>query len=158
MGLPVINTSYTFYISLIDDLDPSLFKVDPTIAAGDFKVSKDGGSFVNLTNLPVVSPTGGIPVKIILTADEMNASEINVQGIDSAVIEWQEVLITMDTHSDAAGDSIWRASLTDNNTVGTFGYLMQTSIIGYLISILNRLTNLTISGFSSKKRTQSKQK
>ena len=47
-------------------------QINPTLAAGDVQLSKDGGAFVNLTSLPTVTPGGDTNVKISLSADEMN--------------------------------------------------------------------------------------
>jgi len=96
MSLPVKAESYTFYVSLVDISDPDNFKVNPTIAAGDFQISIDDAVFTNLTNLPSVTPANSIQVKIVLTATEMNGDKINVQGIDAAGNEWQDAYIAID--------------------------------------------------------------
>lgn len=96
MSLPVKAEAYTFYVSLVDISDPDNFKANPTIAAGDFKISIDDAAFINLTNLPTATPSGSIQVKIVLTATEMNGDKINVQGIDAAGDEWQDAYITID--------------------------------------------------------------
>ena len=65
-------------MGLEDQANAGLFKAAPTLAAGDFKVSIDGGALNNLTDLPTVTPTGGRMVKITLTAAEMNLSLIHI--------------------------------------------------------------------------------
>ena len=97
MALPKKGVAYVDYITLIDTLDPSKFKANPTIAAGDFQISKDGGAFVNLATLPVVTPAGSRTVKLSLSATEMDANNINVQAIDVAGDEWGEVIISYNT-------------------------------------------------------------
>src|SRR6185369_16454584 len=82
------NAQFIFYVGLTSQADTKLLQVNPTIAAGDFKVSTDGAAFANLTNLPVVTPAGGRSVKIILTAAEMNGDHIWVQCVDAAGSEW----------------------------------------------------------------------
>jgi hypothetical protein len=96
MSSPKRNVAYEFDIALIDSADTGSFKVNPTIAAGDFKVSTDNGAFANLATLPVVSPAGSTLVKINLSAAEMNGDKINVQCIDAAGAEWDDVLIFID--------------------------------------------------------------
>ena len=100
MSLPRKGIAYEFYITLIDTLDSTKFKVNPTIAAGDFQVSKDGGTFVNLATLPVVTPAGGRIVKISLSALEMDADNVNGQGVDVAGDEWQEVVCAIEYQAD----------------------------------------------------------
>ena len=90
------NVAYTFYIALFDSANPGALKVNPTLAAGDFKVSTDGGAFANLATLPVVEPAGSVCVKVGLSADEMNGDKIVVQCIDVAGGEWDDQLIFID--------------------------------------------------------------
>ena len=102
MALPKKGVAYDFYITLIDNADPSKFKVNPTLATGDFKVSKDGGAFVDLDTLPVVAPAGGRVVKVSLSATEMGADNWAVQGVDVAGDEWQEVIYTIEDHTETS--------------------------------------------------------
>jgi len=97
MSTPKKNVAYILYFSLIDATDPGTFKANPTIAAGDFKVSIDGGAFANLATLPVVEPAGSIVVKVSLSAGEMNGAKILVQCIDAAGGEWNNLLVFIDT-------------------------------------------------------------
>jgi hypothetical protein len=60
----------------------------PTIAAGDFKVSTDGGALANLTTLPVVTLDGSKMVKFSLSAAEMNGDDITVIDDRPAQTEW----------------------------------------------------------------------
>jgi hypothetical protein len=96
MASPKKNIAYTFYITLFDSANPGALKVNPTLAAGDFKVSTDGGAFANLATLPVVTPSGSVCVKIVLSADEMNGDKIVIQCIDVAGGEWDDQLIFID--------------------------------------------------------------
>lgn len=95
---PVKNDDFVLYVSLYDMTSAGSFKANPTIAAGDFKISKDGGAFTNLTNLPAVSPAGGIAVKIELTSTEMNADNVFIQGIDqTSPKEWADFVLSIPT-------------------------------------------------------------
>ena len=49
------ETAWIGYISLVSQADTKLLKSNPTIAAGDFKVSKDGGALANLTTILVTA-------------------------------------------------------------------------------------------------------
>ncbi len=99
MASPKKNVAYNFDIALVDTADTGSFKVNPTIAVGDFKVSKEDGALANLATLPVVSPAGSIIVKISLSATEMNKDKITVQCIDVAGNEWDDVLVFIDADS-----------------------------------------------------------
>jgi len=79
---------------------------NPTIAAGDFKVSKDGGNFANLTTLPVVSPVLSNNVKINLSALEMSADKVVINGIDLVGDEWANFYAFIDNPSGNS-DSIF---------------------------------------------------
>lgn len=88
---PVKGEDFVFYATLRDLNVDGSFKANPTIAAGDFKVSIDDGALANLATLPVVSPAGSIWVKIVLSTSEMNGDCIKVQGIDgTAPKEWAD--------------------------------------------------------------------
>lgn len=96
MATPKKNVAYDLSIGLVNQLDNSAFVVNPTIAAGDFTISKDDGGFVNLANLPVVTPAGSQRVKIDLNAAEMNATRISILGVDAAGNQWNDILIEID--------------------------------------------------------------
>jgi len=86
--------AYTFYIGLMDFANPTtLLKVNPTITAGDFKISKDGGAFTNLTNLPTVTPAGGTAVQISLTATEMTCDKAVILCSHGSI--WVDQLINI---------------------------------------------------------------
>lgn len=88
---PKTGEDFIAYIALSDMTVPGSFKANPTLAAGDFKVSKDGGGFNNLNTLPAVTPAAGTAVKIILSATEMTADNVMVVGIDqTAPKEWAD--------------------------------------------------------------------
>ena len=84
---PVRGEDFVMRIALID---PSgTFKASPTLAAGDFKISKDGGALANLTTLPTNNPSGSIWITISLSAAEMTADNVAIQAIDqTSTKEW----------------------------------------------------------------------
>ena len=97
---PVKNEDFIIYIGLQSASDGLSFKSNPTIATGDFKVSKDGGALTNLTTLPSVEPASSVMVKITLSATEMNADNVTIVGIDqTATKEWCDFMLNIPTTS-----------------------------------------------------------
>lgn len=95
---PVKGEDFIFYTALTDAASPLSFKANPTIASGDWKVSKDGGALANLTTLPSVEPAGSIWVKVTISATEMNADNVAIQGIDqTAAKEWADFALNIPT-------------------------------------------------------------
>lgn len=82
---PVKNAAYSFEIGLYSQADSTTLKSAPTLAAGDFKVSVDGGAPANTTNTPSAS---GTVVTVALTQTEMNHDRIFVVWVDAAGAEW----------------------------------------------------------------------
>ena len=85
---PVKGVAFTFYVALLSKADPKIFQAAPTLAAGDVKVSIDGGALANLATLPVVTPAGSKLVKVSLSAAEMNGDQICVVFSDQLGNEW----------------------------------------------------------------------
>lgn len=107
---PKKNTAYTFYVGLLDQADTKLLKASPTIAAGDFKVSTDGGAFANPATLPAVTPAGGRAVLVTLSAAEMNGDKITVVASDAAGAEWCDLLVSFDTSVRQVDDLAYPAT------------------------------------------------
>jgi hypothetical protein len=102
---PKKNTAYTFYVALTSQADTKLFQANPTLAAGDVKVSIDGGAFANITTLPTVTPAAGKQVKVDLSSSEMNGAKIGVLFSDAAGAEWCDLyreIVTMDAMTELA--------------------------------------------------------
>lgn len=142
MAEPVNGVAYTVPAFGLDSVLSASFQVNPTIAAGDFTISKDFGTFANLATLPVVSPSGSSSVKIVLSAAEMTADKIRVLGVDAAGGEWNDIEIILDVPSGSAesafdilaGDHIEsRTSLVINKKDTTTAVLSKT-ISGSLLS------------------------
>lgn len=95
---PNKGEDFVLYVSLVDAADPKSFKANPTIASGDWQISKDGGAFANLATLPSVTPAGGIAVKIELSSTEMNADNVFIKGIDQTPTkEWADFALSIPT-------------------------------------------------------------
>jgi hypothetical protein len=91
---PVRAEDFVCRISLEDYAVAGRFKSSPTIAAGDFKVDKDGGGLTNLATLPTVDPASTVLVKISLSATEMTADVVTLVCVDqTATPEWCDLTI-----------------------------------------------------------------
>ena len=97
---PVKNEDFKIRASLEDMSNPGSFKSNPTLAAGDFKVDKDGGGLNNLATLPSVSPASSVLVLFELSATEMNADVVTVVCIDqTSPKEWADFTVSIPTTS-----------------------------------------------------------
>lgn len=93
---PTKNTAWRVMIALEDFSKLGELKTNPTIAAGDFKVSTDGATAGNLATLPTVTPAGGIQVQLDLSATEMNGDNVTVTWQDqTSPKEWADGFITI---------------------------------------------------------------
>ena len=95
--LPKRAIEYIFYVALVDSANRPDFKSSPTLAAGDFKVSKDGAALANLATLPTVTPASSVMVKITLSISEMTSDNVTVVCIDAAGAEWDDLVINIQT-------------------------------------------------------------
>jgi hypothetical protein len=73
------------------------FQANPTLASGDVKISKDGGSLANLTTLPTVTPASGKLVKVTVSATEMQADNVAIVFSDASGGEWNDLIIDIPT-------------------------------------------------------------
>lgn len=95
---PKKNQAFVTYITLRDAADNLSLKSSPTLATGDFKISKDGGAFANLTTLPTVTPSASVSVKLDLSATEMNADQVLITWIDPTdPKEWADGSLAINT-------------------------------------------------------------
>jgi hypothetical protein len=95
---PVKNQDFIIRISLADMNAAGSFAVNPPIAAGDFKVDKDGGGLTNLATLPAVDPAGSALVKVTLSATEMNADVVSIVGVDQTSPKaWADFVLSIPT-------------------------------------------------------------
>jgi hypothetical protein len=98
------NTEFIFYASVVSQANTKVMQGNPTIAAGDFKVSTDGGALGNLTTIPAVTPAGSAMIKFTLSATEMNGDNITVVGIDAAGSEWCDLVVNIHTAANQIDD------------------------------------------------------
>ena len=88
---PVKNEDFVYYDTVPSMANAGSFQLNPTIAAGDFQISKNGGAFANLGTLPAVTPAAGAAIKFTLSSTEMNADNIIIVGIDQTTPkEWAD--------------------------------------------------------------------
>ncbi len=147
MALPQKGVAYDFYVTLVSFADPSVFQTNPTLATGDFKISKDGGAFNNLATLPVVTPSGDKAVKVSLSATEMTTDKVFVLWIDVAGNEWQEGAYVIDLsveNVDTLVDAFWNALLDNHTVAGTYGEELATK--ADLAAASSTSNNFAISG------------
>lgn len=114
--MPTYNTpkrgvAFKMYVGLVDQSNTKLLKANPTIAAGDFQISKDGGAFTNLTTLPSANPASGRAVMIDLSASEMTADNIVIQCVDASGAEWCDQMINLQTTASQLDDLATAADL-----------------------------------------------
>ncbi len=98
------NTQFIFYVGLISQANTKTLQSNPTIAAGDFKISTDGGALANLATLPAVTPATSKMVQITLSASEMNGDNITVVCSDAAGAEWCDLIINIQTVANQIDD------------------------------------------------------
>jgi len=135
--MPTYNTpkrgvAFKFYTGLVDQSNTKLLKANPTIAAGDFQISKDGGAFTNLTTLPSANPASGRAVMIDLSASEMTADNIVIQCVDAAGAEWCDQLINLQTTANQLDDipaAVWAVAV-DGATTAAESMRLQNSALG----------------------------
>lgn len=104
---PKRATAFRCYVELRSQANTKLFQVNPTLASGDVKVSKDGGAFANLATLPVVTPAGGRAVQVDLDATEMTADNVKVVFSDAAGSEWCDLSLLIQTTARQIDDLAW---------------------------------------------------
>ena len=102
--LPKRGVAFITYMGLVSQADTKLLIASPTLAAGDFKISKDGGATANLATLPTNTPAASSQIKISLSATEMEADNVSIIGIDAAGAEWCSFHLNIQTSTRAAED------------------------------------------------------
>ena len=76
---------------------------DWTPAAGDVKISKDGGAASNVTNLPTAITMGNTAMwSFSITATEMQAAQISITVADAATKAVEDQMFIIESYGDAA--------------------------------------------------------
>lgn len=95
------------------------FKELPTIVAGDFQVSTDGGAWTNLDTLPTEVPGGTEQVKITVSAVEMEGEQISIRAIDAAGAEWEPAWWTIETEANTLLNDLLGALANVGSAINT---------------------------------------
>lgn len=96
------------------------YKNNPALVAGDVQISKDGGTYANITTLPVVTPAGGTSIRIDLSAAEMQAARIVVRFVDqTATKEWEDQEIIVETFGNISAQISWDLSAAGINVLSS---------------------------------------
>ena len=94
--MPAKNAAYDTTVSLTSRVNPNIFVVNPTISVGDVKVSTDWAPPANIATLPTVVDAAAPNVKLSLSADEMNGSNIAILFNDAGAI-WADLEVNIET-------------------------------------------------------------
>ena len=113
---------FIFYVSLLPLTASGGFQSNPTLAAGDVKISLDGGALANLNTLPVVTPTSSKLVKVTLNTTETNADNIAIIFSDqTSPKEWVDAMINFRTVARQVDDLAYPATSGRSLTVAATG-------------------------------------
>jgi len=96
------GTAWTLRGYQLVDRNTRQYKITPTLAAGDFKIEKDGGAAANLATLPSVAPGGGSSIDIPFSAAELQCKQATLRMHDQAGDEWDDDCIHVFTVGNAA--------------------------------------------------------
>src|SRR3990167_1302874 len=137
------NSEFILYMGLVDQAARPTFKANPTLAAGDFKLSKDGGTLANLVVLPTVVGTSKLVKVRILGTEAGTAANLSVVASDAAGAEWDDVIINIQTVATSQIDDIATASTqtTINNYVQAI--LADTGTAGVQIASAQTVATVT---------------
>lgn len=101
---PKRATEFIFYIGLTSQADTKVFQSNPTLATGDVKISKDGGALADLNTLPDVDPNSSKLVKVLVSASEMTADNIQIVFSDASGAEWCDLIVNIQTSARQVDD------------------------------------------------------
>lgn len=99
------------------------YKAAPNLAAGDVKISKDGGAYANIEGAGVfgdfvaVSPAAGVSVQVKPDAAALTCKRLSILFIDQTVPkEWEDQEIIVETYGHASAQIIGNL---DDTATGT---------------------------------------
>ena len=121
---PIIRgQAYRLFLALPSQSNPLTMQSNPTLASGDAKVSKDGGSLANLTTLPAVTPASSKLVQVDLSATEMDADNVSIVLSDASGAEWCDTVVNIQPSSLGLCGSV--------NDAGATTTVFITTLTGY---------------------------
>jgi hypothetical protein len=141
---PKKGVEFICYVGLFSQANTKILQANPTLAAGDAKVSIDGGAFANLATLPAVTPAAGKSVKITLSTSEMNGDNITVILSDASGDEWCDLIVNIQTTARQIDDLAYPSTSGRAITVSATGEVDAnvTQIDGSATSGNNATLNL----------------
>lgn len=106
------NVARHIYIPLIKaGVNNHAVSADWTPAAGDVKISKDGGATANVTNLPTAIAMGNSTIwDFSLTATELSAAQIMVIVADSVTKAVEDDGFIIETYGNASAEHVFDLS------------------------------------------------
>lgn len=118
------NTARHIYIPVVKRAVVDFaVSADWTPAAGDVKISKDGGAAANVTNLPTAITMGNTAMwDFSLTATELQAAQVVVMVADSATKAVEDQSFIIETYGNASAQHVFDlGTATQSVTVATGG-------------------------------------
>lgn len=134
---PVIKNGASgaiFYVALKPYVATGRFQANPTLAAGDVKISIDGGAFANLATLPDAQPDTTKAVRTILSQAETNGDNLVVLFSDQTdPPEWQDLFVNIQTvayNFDSLPTAIWTVVQEGTYTAQAYMRLFASALLG----------------------------
>lgn len=125
---PKRATAFVMYVSLVSQTGGKTFQSNPTLAAGDVKISKDGGALANLATLPAVTPASSKLVQVNLDATEMTADNVSIIFSDAAGAEWNDLMINIQTAARQIDDLAYPATSGRSMVVDASGLVDANAV------------------------------
>lgn len=125
---PKRGVAYQFYMALFQQASPGSMKANPTLAAGDVKISKDGGATANLTTLPAATPAAGNAILVSVSATEMTADDVTIAFVDAAGAEWMDAFVHIQPQARALGDLAFPATSGRSMVVDASGLVDANTV------------------------------
>jgi hypothetical protein len=94
---PERGREFSFEIGLVSVADANVFQANPTLAAGDVKVVKDGVLDGNIDTLPSAVTSCTQLITVTLSETEMDADVVTVLFHDASGAEWQDAAVSIYT-------------------------------------------------------------
>jgi hypothetical protein len=139
---PVYGAAFEFDVVLFAQSDNQI-KTTPTIASGDFVISKANGATANLTTLPGESPASSGIVRVQLSATEMEADKLTVKWHDAAGAEWHDGAVCI--HTAAQTFNAMLAAIAALNNLSSAG---AQAAAAAALAAYNAATGADVSGLS----------
>ena len=121
-------TELIFYVALRSQANSTIMQVNPTLAAGDVLISKDGGATANLGTLPVVTPAASKNVKVTVSSTEMTADNVMITFSDAAGAEWMDLAINIQTAARQVDDLAYPATSGRSMVVDAAGLVDANTV------------------------------